>query len=127
MLRLETGRYPDDPELGALVGELSIHSAEFRRLWTRNRVHRRTTGTKRYHHPLVGELTITYQALTPGDDPDQTIFVYDTVPASASANALRLLAGWGLTRESPHGSRARTGTGPADTPQRPRGSGRPAR
>ena len=106
MLRLDAGRYPDDPELGTLVGELSIHSAEFRRLWTRNRVHRRTTGTKRYHHPLVGDLTITYQALTPGDDPDQTIFVYDTVPGSASANALRLLADWNSTRGFPQHSEA---------------------
>ena len=92
MLRVDAGRHPDDPVLGQLVGELSIQSPEFRRLWARNRVHQRSTGTKRYHHPLVGELTITYQALTPGGDPDQIVVVYDAEPGSTSAHALRLLA-----------------------------------
>ncbi|WP_459547569.1 helix-turn-helix transcriptional regulator [Nocardia sp. X0981] len=92
MLRMDAGRYPEDPELGRLVGDLSIRSSEFRRLWARNRVHERGVGTKRYHHPLVGDVTITYQALSPGDDPDQTLFVYDTEPGSSSAHALQLLA-----------------------------------
>ncbi|MET7880247.1 helix-turn-helix transcriptional regulator [Micromonospora profundi] len=95
MLRLDAGRHPDDPALGALVGDLSIRSAEFRRFWSDNKVHRRTTGTKGYHHPLVGDLTVTYQAFTPGDDPDQTLFVYGTEPGSPSETALRLLAQWG--------------------------------
>lgn len=94
MLRLDAGRHPDDPALGALVGDLSIHSEEFRRHWSDNKVHRRTTGTKDYHHPLVGDLTITYQALTPADDPDQTLFIYDTEPGSPSEAALHLLARW---------------------------------
>lgn len=55
-------------------------------------MHQRSTGTKRYHHPLVGDLTVSYQALSPGDDPDQTLMVYDTEPSSASAHALQLLA-----------------------------------
>ncbi|WP_435193584.1 helix-turn-helix transcriptional regulator [Streptomyces sp. NRRL F-5630] len=93
MLRVDAGRHPDDPELGQLVGELSIRSPEFRRLWARNRVHERTTGTKRYHHPLVGDLMIIYQALTPADDTDQTLMVYRTEPDSPSHDALRMLAG----------------------------------
>ena len=92
MLRMDAGRYPKDPDLGQLVGELSIQSGEFRRLWARNHVHQRSTGAKRYHHPLVGDLTITYQALTPGDDADQTLMVYDTEPDSPSAHAMLLLA-----------------------------------
>ncbi|GAA3850017.1 helix-turn-helix domain-containing protein [Streptomyces sedi] len=109
MLRLDAGRHPDDPALSALVGELSIHSAEFRRCWSDNKVHRRTTGTKDYHHPLVGELTVTYQALTPGDDPEQILFVYGTEPGSPSETSLRLLAQWG-------GTAADTGGVPAPTP-----------
>ncbi|WP_308188393.1 MmyB family transcriptional regulator [Nocardia australiensis] len=73
MLRLDAGRHPDDPALSHLVDELSIHSKEFSRFWADNKVHRRTTDTKGYHHPLVGELTVTYQALTPVDDPDQIL------------------------------------------------------
>lgn len=92
MLRMDAGDHPDDPELGQLMGDLSIRSPEFGRLWARHRVHQRSTGTKRYHHPLVGDLTVSYQALSPGDDPDQTLMVYDTEPSSASAHALQLLA-----------------------------------
>ena len=92
MLRMDAGRHPDDPALGQLVGELSIQSPEFRRLWARNQVHQRSTGTKGYRHPLIGDLAITYQALAPGDDPDQTLIVYDTEPGSSSAHALQLLA-----------------------------------
>ncbi|MGE0218812.1 helix-turn-helix transcriptional regulator [Mycolicibacterium sp.] len=93
MLRMDAGQHPHDPALSALVGELSIHSPEFRKLWARNRVQQRTTGTKRYHHPLVGDITVSYQALSPADDPEQQLFVYDTEPNSPSAHALQLLAG----------------------------------
>lgn len=92
MLRMDAGKHPDDPRLGALVGELSIHSPEFVKLWSRNRVHERSVGTKRYHHPVVGDLKVSYQALSPGDDPEQTIFVYRTEPESASRHALQLLS-----------------------------------
>ena len=51
MLRMDAGRHPDDPELGLLVGELSIRSPEFRSLWARHLVHQRSTGTKRYRPP----------------------------------------------------------------------------
>ncbi|MFE6933226.1 helix-turn-helix domain-containing protein [Streptomyces sp. NPDC057699] len=110
MLRLDAGRHPDDPALSALVGDLSIHSEEFRRFWSENKVHRRTTGTKDYHHPLVGDLTVTYQALTPGDDPAQTLFVYGTEPGSPSETSLRLLARW-------DGTAADTGSVTAPAPR----------
>ncbi|GGJ33534.1 helix-turn-helix transcriptional regulator [Streptomyces brasiliensis] len=108
MLRLDAGRHPDDPALSALVGELSIHSQEFRHFWSDNKVHRRTTGTKDYHHPLVGDLTVTYQALTPADDPDQILFIYGTEPGSPSETSLRLLAGWGMEPADAKGITART-------------------
>ncbi|MFE9832490.1 hypothetical protein ACFYPK_28145 [Streptomyces halstedii] len=94
MLRLDAGRHPDDPALSSLVGELSTRSEDFRRFWSDHKVHQRTTGTKDYHHPLVGDLTVTYQALTPGDDPDQILFIYNTEPGSPSEAAMRLLARW---------------------------------
>ncbi|WP_030104905.1 helix-turn-helix transcriptional regulator [Actinoalloteichus caeruleus] len=113
MLRMDAGRYPEDPELGQLVGHLSIHSPEFRSLWARNRVHERGTGAKQYHHPVVGDLTITYQAFTPGDDPDQTLLVYGTEPGSSSAHALRLLAGTAPTGSPDLPRNERHSTAPA--------------
>ena len=58
-------------KLSALVGELSIRSVEFRSWWSKHNVERRTTGTKSYHHPLVGDLTVKYQALNPSSGPSQ--------------------------------------------------------
>jgi len=81
-------------KLSALVGELSIRSVEFRSWWSKHNVERRTTGTKSYHHPLVGDLTVKYQALNPSGDLDQVLFVYTTEPGSADETSLRLLANW---------------------------------
>ncbi|WP_307789375.1 MmyB family transcriptional regulator [Mycolicibacterium baixiangningiae] len=98
---MDAGRYPDDEELSTLVGELSIHSEEFRRWWSGYDVQRRTTGSKAYHHPLVGDLTVQYQALSPATDPDQILFVYTTEPGSPSETAMRLLATWHAGDERP--------------------------
>jgi phage baseplate assembly protein gpV len=57
-------------------------------------VERRTTGTKTYRHPLVGELTVKYQALNPSGDLDQVLIVYTTEPGSPDETSLRLLANW---------------------------------
>ncbi|MCM0675294.1 helix-turn-helix transcriptional regulator [Micromonospora phytophila] len=93
-LRLDAGRYPDDPDLSALVGELSVKSEDFRRWWADHQVLARTSGTKRYRHPLVGDLTLTYQALKLPEDPDQTLFIYSAAAGTAAHTALRLLAHW---------------------------------
>lgn len=93
-LRLDAGRYPDDPDLSALVGELSVKSGDFRRWWADHQVLARTSGTKRYHHPVVGDLAVTYQALKLPEDPDQTLFVYTAASGTPAHTALRLLAHW---------------------------------
>ena len=94
MLRFDAGRYPDDDKLSALVGELSIRSVEFRSWRSKHNVQRRTTGTTSYHHPLVGDLTVKYQALNPSGDADQVLIVYTTERGSPDETALRLLANW---------------------------------
>ncbi|MFF5423351.1 MULTISPECIES: helix-turn-helix domain-containing protein [unclassified Streptomyces] len=95
-LRLYAGCYPDDPELLALVGELSVRSEEFRSLWAAHTVTDKGHGTKILRHPLVGEMTLSYESLkVAGDDPDLMLVTYQAEPGSASADALRLLAQWG--------------------------------
>ncbi|MFI5506596.1 helix-turn-helix transcriptional regulator [Mycobacterium sp. NPDC051804] len=93
-LRLDAGRHPDDPVLMELVGELSVKSPEFCRWWADHNVRERTHGTKRYHHPLVGELTLQYESVALLGDPDQTLCLYSAEAASPSEAALRLLANW---------------------------------
>ncbi|WP_017974828.1 helix-turn-helix domain-containing protein [Actinopolyspora halophila] len=46
------------------------------------------------HNRLAGRLITDFQTLTPGDDSDQTLFVYSTPPGSPSEAALQLLANW---------------------------------
>ncbi|MGW4913787.1 helix-turn-helix transcriptional regulator [Streptomyces sp. NPDC004270] len=93
-LRLYAGRHPDDPQLAELIGELSLHSDTFRRLWADHDVLAHTTGSKRLHHPLVGDLTLEYVVLAVEGDLDQTLIVYTPEPASPSADAIGILASW---------------------------------
>ncbi|MBM2614912.1 helix-turn-helix domain-containing protein [Actinoplanes sp. LDG1-06] len=99
-LRLYAGRHPDDVRLNELVGELTIKSADFRTWWNGHQVHERTHGTKRMTHAAVGPITLRYEALALPGDPDQTLFVYNTDPGSASHDNLRLL-GLLLTKGQP--------------------------
>ncbi|MFF9406733.1 helix-turn-helix domain-containing protein [Streptomyces anandii] len=94
-LRMEAGCYPDDPRLSALVGELSVKSEDFRRLWATHDVKEKSHGVKRLRHPLVGELALHYQSFRLADDTDQAMMLYHAEPGSPSAEALRLLASWG--------------------------------
>ncbi|MFJ8589048.1 helix-turn-helix domain-containing protein [Streptomyces sp. NPDC093595] len=95
VLRMYAGCSADDPRLSALVGELSVKSPEFRTLWAAHTVQDKGHGTKRLRHPLVGELTLTYETLRVPDDHDLALVTYTAEPGSPSADALRLLANWG--------------------------------
>ncbi len=100
-LRGTVGRDPHDKALGALVGELSVASPEFAQRWARHDVRYHRTVAKRLHHRLVGELTLTGEALElPGDR--LVIITYTTEPDSPSAQALGFLRSWaGTDRVSP--------------------------
>ncbi|MFD8762777.1 helix-turn-helix transcriptional regulator [Streptomyces mirabilis] len=100
MLRLYASHHPHDPRLAQLVGELSVSDTDFRRWWADHDVYLPRYGSKRYHHPLVGELTLGFEALTPTGDTDQTFGLYTVEPGSPSENALRMLASW--TADSTH-------------------------
>lgn len=93
MLRLDAGRHPDDPLLTDLIGRLSIKSPEFRTWWAAHQVRQKIHGTKRYRHPVVGEVTVSYEMLAFAGDPDQSLCLYTPAPG-ASTEAIRLLASW---------------------------------
>ena len=88
------GRYPDDPQLAELIGDLSVRDTDFRRWWADHDVFRHTHGYKRLRHPVVGDLTLDYESLTVTGDPEQSLGLYTAAPGSASEQALRLLASW---------------------------------
>jgi len=94
-LRMYAGSHPEDPQLSALVGELSVKSEEFRRLWATHDVKERCHGIQRLHHPLVGELDLRLESFHQADDHEKMLVTYHAEPGSPSAEALRLLASWG--------------------------------
>jgi transcriptional regulator with XRE-family HTH domain len=96
-LRTEAGRNPHDRALQDLVGELSTRSQEFRSRWAAHNVRRHQTGRKRLHHPVVGDLELTYEVLALPADPGLSLVVYGAEPGSASQDGLKLLASWAAT------------------------------
>ena len=94
ILRVEAGRNPYDRGLTDLIGELSTRSEEFGSRWAAHNVRFHRTGSKRLHHPLVGDLDLTYEAMQLSADPGQTLLVYTAEPASPTSDALQLLASW---------------------------------
>ena len=97
ILRAEAGRDPYDKRLTDLVGELSTRSEEFRVRWAAHDVKFHRTGTKRLRHPIVGDLTLAYEALDLPGDTGQRILAYTAEPGSPSHEALELLASWSAT------------------------------
>jgi transcriptional regulator with XRE-family HTH domain len=93
-LRSEVGRDPYDRDLSDLVGELSTQSQEFRTRWAAHNVRFHHTGVKRFHHPVVGDLTLTYETMQLSADQGLTIAAYTAEPGSRSEEALNLLASW---------------------------------
>ncbi|GAA1027660.1 helix-turn-helix transcriptional regulator [Virgisporangium ochraceum] len=114
-LRMESGRTPGDEKLAALVGELSMRSAEFARMWATHHVREKTRGGHHYRHPVVGEFYLRYETFRPPDDPDIALVCQVADPGTPDDEALRLLASW--STQAPEGMTraiARSGRSAAD-------------
>lgn len=92
VLRTEAGRSPYDRRLSDLVGELSTRSDLFRKLWGAHDVREHRAGLKTIHHPVVGDLDLTYQAMDLASDRGLQMIVFSAEPGSASRERLQLLA-----------------------------------
>ena len=99
ILRTEAGQNPWDRALANLIGELPTRSTEFRTRWAAHDVRLHRTGSKTIHHPVVGELTLAYEAMELAADTGLTMHIYTAEPASPSADALALLASWAATQQ----------------------------
>jgi transcriptional regulator with XRE-family HTH domain len=93
-LRAEAGRDPYDRDLTNLVGELSMRSEDFRARWASHDVRQYRSGTQPFHQPLVGDLTLNYEALELTADVGLTLVVYTAEPDSPSQEALDRLKSW---------------------------------
>lgn len=88
----EAGCDPYDRQLSDLIGELSTRSEKFRIRWAAHNVRFYRSGLKRFHHPLVGGLTLAYEAPELPADGGQPMITYAAEPDSPSHDALTLLA-----------------------------------
>jgi transcriptional regulator with XRE-family HTH domain len=100
VLRAEAGRNPYDRGLTDLIGELSTRSETFRTRWAAHNVRFHRNGSKRLHHPIVGDLDLTFEAMElPGED--LTLIAYTAEAGSPTHDALNLLASWAATQDQP--------------------------
>ena len=96
-LRQMAGRNAYDRALSDLVGELSTRSDAFRTWWAAHNVRYHQTGTKRLHHPVVGDLELSYEVMQIAADTELRLAIFTAEPGSHSQRALDLLASWAAT------------------------------
>ena len=102
LLRTLAAEFPYDKGLTQLVGELSTRSEVFRTLWATHNVRQHFTGVKRFHHPVAGDLTLTYESMAPTADPGLRLNAYVAEPGTGSAERFGLLASWAHTPSMQH-------------------------
>jgi transcriptional regulator with XRE-family HTH domain len=98
--RTSLGTDVDDPRIAQLVGELSLASERFRRLWARHDVKALGGETARMNHPAVGPLDLRREKLTIGDSGGQLLVIYHAEPGSDSARALVRLGSLAATDQA---------------------------
>jgi transcriptional regulator with XRE-family HTH domain len=97
LLRSAAGRAPYDRDLSDLIGELATRSDDFRTLWAAHDVRLHHSASKQVHHPIVGDLDLTFERLDIATDKGLSIIAYTAEPGSTSHDSLQLLAHWAAT------------------------------
>ncbi|GLW35107.1 helix-turn-helix transcriptional regulator [Actinoplanes regularis] len=100
MMRAAVATDPTHPRATAIVGELSIRSAEFRRLWARHDVRESVRGTKTFQIPEVGDIVLDWDTYPLPGNPGPVMLVFTTEPGSIDADRLQLLASLHATRSA---------------------------
>ncbi len=91
-LRALVGPDVEDPRLVELVGELSVRSDDFRRLWARHDIQISAPRHHYFNHPLVGPLELKPERLAIIGTKGQVLIVHHAESGSPSERALSLLA-----------------------------------
>jgi transcriptional regulator with XRE-family HTH domain len=107
MLRVQVAAEPGHPRAEELIAGLTTSSAEFTRLWSRHDVEETTRGRMRVSHPLVGELTLDWDAYPVPGATGPVLIAYTAPPGSPDAERLRQLASL-IGEPAPAGSQPRT-------------------
>jgi transcriptional regulator with XRE-family HTH domain len=99
MLRTEAGRDPHDKALTDLVGELCTRSDDFRVRWAAHDVRLHRTGLKHIHHPVVGDLHLSYDVMELPADPGLALIAFSAEAGSPDDDALKFLASWAAAHD----------------------------
>jgi transcriptional regulator with XRE-family HTH domain len=91
-LRAQAGSAPADPQLHALVGELSVRSDEFRRLWARHDVHVANGGDVELVHPAVGRMLLRAEKFLHTGTEGLELLVLQPADDATTTTALEALA-----------------------------------
>jgi transcriptional regulator with XRE-family HTH domain len=102
LLRTEAGRDPHNKDLADLIGELATRSDAFRVRWAAHDVRLHRSGVKYFHHPAVGTVDLSFEALDLPADTGLTLTAYTAEPGSPSEDRLRLLASSAATTAPDH-------------------------
>lgn len=98
-LRIEAAKNPYDHGLSDLVGELATRSEEFATYWAAQNVRFHRNGLKAIHHPVVGDLHLSFEAMDLPADPGLSLVVYTAEPGTSAQDGIRLLATWAATQD----------------------------
>jgi transcriptional regulator with XRE-family HTH domain len=90
--RQMVGADTDDPRFVEMVGELSLSSDHFRRLWARQDIYPRIEIPTRMRHPQVGDMTLSREKLGIDGVTRQRLVIYHAQAGTDSADKLALLA-----------------------------------
>jgi transcriptional regulator with XRE-family HTH domain len=99
ILRAAAGRTPHDRQLSNLVGELATRSDTFRTLWGSQVVREHRTGDKKIHHPIVGDLDLSFEGLEPATGKGLLLTAYTAKPDTPTHDSLQMLATWAATND----------------------------
>jgi transcriptional regulator with XRE-family HTH domain len=99
-LRTYAGQNPLDKKLTDLIGELVTRSDTFRHRWSKHNVRHHRAGIKRIHHPAVGDLELSYEAMEFPANPDWFMFAFTAEPGSPAEERLKLLGSLSVTVKS---------------------------
>ena len=106
ILRAAAGRAANDRELSDLVGELATKSDAFRTHWAVHNIRFHAAAAKHFNHPVVGEISLSFNRMDIAADHGLTLFTYAAEPGSRSEEALNLLGSWAATVEDAEPERA---------------------
>jgi transcriptional regulator with XRE-family HTH domain len=99
-LRYYASWHHEKPKFQELVGELSVNSSDFAKLWSRHDVGEKMRGEKVLHHPSAGGINLNFEVFFLPDHPQRRMVVQ--VPAdAASSEAVDGLLRTGLATVGP--------------------------